>query len=125
MVTALMDTRELIWNHVVDPDSLQLSGLTSAITAALAHCTLREHEGRAQWEVTIFDEHAPARRILVDLLDLLSNPPGRIGRCDGDDCGWAFVDTSRGRNRRWCSSADCGNRHRVRQHHARQHQNAQ
>jgi predicted RNA-binding Zn ribbon-like protein len=38
----------------------------------------------------------------------------RLGRCDGEGCGWLFLDTTRNHSRRWCDSLDCGNRARVR-----------
>jgi predicted RNA-binding Zn ribbon-like protein len=37
----------------------------------------------------------------------LSPPPQGVRACDG--CGWFFIDTSRGRRRRWCSMKTCGN----------------
>jgi predicted RNA-binding Zn ribbon-like protein len=37
----------------------------------------------------------------------LSPPPRRVRTCDR--CGWFFIDTSRGRRRRWCSMKTCGN----------------
>lgn len=43
-----------------------------------------------------------------------------LGRCDGDGCGWLFLDTTRNHSRRWCDSSDCGNRARVRNYAARQ-----
>ncbi len=45
----------------------------------------------------------------------------RIRLCAGPGCGWFFLDRSRGATRRWCSSADCGNRDRARRHYARTH----
>ncbi|MFJ3953780.1 CGNR zinc finger domain-containing protein [Streptomyces libani] len=33
-----------------------------------------------------------------------------IKRCEQRTCGGLFVDTSRGRRRRWCSTATCGNK---------------
>jgi predicted RNA-binding Zn ribbon-like protein len=42
-----------------------------------------------------------------------------IKECPGEDCGYLFRDSSRGR-RRWCSMATCGNRakvHRFRHRH--------
>jgi predicted RNA-binding Zn ribbon-like protein len=44
---------------------------------------------------------------------------GRVRECLGEACGWLFLDASRNRSRRWCSSADCGNRARVRRFRAR------
>lgn len=37
----------------------------------------------------------------------LSPPPRPVRACDR--CGWFFIDTSRGRRRRWCSMKTCGN----------------
>ncbi|MGH3373682.1 MAG: CGNR zinc finger domain-containing protein [Actinoallomurus sp.] len=44
---------------------------------------------------------------------------GRLRRCADDACGWLFLDRSRNGTRRWCSSADCGNRARARRHYRR------
>ncbi|SDJ00651.1 CGNR zinc finger domain-containing protein [Nonomuraea jiangxiensis] len=41
----------------------------------------------------------------------LSPPSQRVRACDG--CGWFFVDTSRGRRRRWCSMKTCGNQSKA------------
>ncbi|RDI54611.1 CGNR zinc finger domain-containing protein [Nocardia mexicana] len=38
---------------------------------------------------------------------VLSPPPRPVRSCDR--CGWFFLDTSRGRRRRWCSMKTCGN----------------
>lgn len=43
----------------------------------------------------------------------------RLRQCDDDDCGWLFLDRSKNGSRRWCSSADCGNRARARRHYRR------
>jgi predicted RNA-binding Zn ribbon-like protein len=74
---------------------------------------------RYLWTVSHLDERTPRRRLALDLDALLTAPLGRIGVCADESCGWIFLDTSRGLNRRWCSSADCGNRHRVQQYHRR------
>ncbi|MFJ1598774.1 CGNR zinc finger domain-containing protein [Streptomyces sp. NPDC088261] len=55
--------------------------------------------------------------------DLLSGDGlGRVRRCEGPGCGWFFLDRSRSRTRRWCSSQDCGNRDRARRHYSRTRQ---
>ncbi|GAB2709980.1 CGNR zinc finger domain-containing protein [Nocardia thraciensis] len=38
---------------------------------------------------------------------VLSPPPRPVRTCDR--CGWFFLDSSRGRRRRWCSMKTCGN----------------
>lgn len=42
-------------------------------------------------------------------ITLALNPPPQ-GVCACDRCGWFFIDSSRGRRRRWCSMKTCGNR---------------
>ncbi|MFE9835066.1 CGNR zinc finger domain-containing protein [Streptomyces sp. NPDC005551] len=56
-----------------------------------------------------------------DALELLTDPAARAGlrRCEGDNCRIVYLDTSRGRRRRWCSSEVCGNRERVARHRRR------
>jgi predicted RNA-binding Zn ribbon-like protein len=62
----------------------------------------------------------PLWLVLRSAEDLLtSDALGRVGQCPGDDCGWLFLDTSRGRRRRWCDMADCGNLAKVRRHRRR------
>lgn len=101
------------------PACAGLDRLGGAVRDAIAHSRLVPVDGAARWEVDGLDPRTPARRIALDLYDQLTHPRGRIGRCGDPACGWVFIDTSRAGNRRWCSSADCGNRHRVRRHHAR------
>ncbi|MFJ9658567.1 CGNR zinc finger domain-containing protein [Streptomyces griseoflavus] len=56
-----------------------------------------------------------------DAVDLLTDPAARasLRQCEGDNCPIVYVDTSRGRRRRWCSSEVCGNRERVARHRRR------
>jgi predicted RNA-binding Zn ribbon-like protein len=58
--------------------------------------------------------------IARDAVDLLTGPElGRLHQCQADPCGSFYMDTSRGGQRRWCSSASCGNRIRVAAHRDR------
>jgi len=117
--TPLLAVRDALTIHLADAVEPELSGLQPYVEDAYRHSHLVLRSGRAQWVVSSLDQRTPARRIAHDLLDQLTDPPGPIGRCADPACGWAFVDTSRGHRRRWCSSADCGNRERVRRHAAR------
>ncbi|GAA4295826.1 CGNR zinc finger domain-containing protein [Streptomyces venetus] len=56
-----------------------------------------------------------------DAVDLLTDPVARaaLRQCEGDNCRIVYLDTSRGRRRRWCSSEVCGNRERVARHRRR------
>ena len=58
--------------------------------------------------------------IARDAIDLLTGPQRALLReCEAEDCSGIYVDGSRGRTRRWCSAARCGNRARVAAHRAR------
>ncbi|ADB32525.1 protein of unknown function DUF1470 [Kribbella flavida DSM 17836] len=46
----------------------------------------------------------------------LSPPPRRVRTCDR--CGWFFLDSSRGRRRRWCSMKTCGNQSKAARYRA-------
>ena len=117
--TPLLAMRDALTIHLADAGEPGLSGLQPFVDDALRHSGLVLRSGRAHWVVSSLDQRTPARRIALDTVDQLTDPPGPIGRCADPACGWAFVDTSRGHRRRWCSSADCGNRERVRRHAAR------
>ncbi|MFD4139473.1 CGNR zinc finger domain-containing protein [Streptomyces sp. NPDC058572] len=56
-----------------------------------------------------------------DAVELLTDPAdrSRLRQCEGDNCRRVYLDTSRGRRRRWCSSEVCGNRERVARHRRR------
>jgi predicted RNA-binding Zn ribbon-like protein len=56
----------------------------------------------------------PVVRSAADLL--ISPSLGRVAECDGQGCGWLFVDTSKAGRRRWCSMAICGNRAKAQRH---------
>ncbi len=45
---------------------------------------------------------------------LTSGETRRVRQCDGEGCGWLFLDRSRSRRRRWCTMEDCGNLAKVR-----------
>ncbi|MFC5722722.1 CGNR zinc finger domain-containing protein [Streptomyces gamaensis] len=60
-------------------------------------------------------------QIARDAVELLTDPAARgaLRRCEGETCSLVYLDTSRGRRRRWCSSEVCGNRERVARHRRR------
>ncbi|WAP60044.1 CGNR zinc finger domain-containing protein [Streptomyces sp. S465] len=68
--------------------------------------------GRARWRLPEAD---PARAALaIVALDAVAtlggDGDGVVKRCEQRTCGGLFVDTSRGRRRRWCSMSTCGNK---------------
>jgi predicted RNA-binding Zn ribbon-like protein len=105
-----------------------------ALTRALAHLNARAREAppaphalRAPDGTLVRALRTPPTcaallaALARDALDLLTDPVARAGlrRCEGDHCPLVYLDTSRGRRRRWCSSELCGNRERVARHRRR------
>ncbi len=124
LLAGLRSLRTLVSDAVLDPAGLRTAEVEPMVLEALAHSHLVPVEGTAaagahRWRVRDLDEHTVRRRLVLDLLDLLTTPHGRLGTCADPACGWVFLDTSRTQRRQWCSSTDCGNRNRVRQHQRR------
>ncbi len=81
---------------------------------------VRASGGAWAWAPPPLDLAAAGHLLALELGRLVTSEAVlRLHRCEDPHCGWVFLDTSRQRNRRWCSSADCGNRNRVRRHYAR------
>jgi len=50
-----------------------------------------------------------------EALSLFCSPnAARVGICEGGNCGWLFINESRGKQRRWCDMSDCGSRAKAR-----------
>ncbi len=99
-----------------DPD-------VAALNAALAAAPARQRVRPAGWEVGWPEPSAAAllAPVLWSAADLLVR--GRLARvrqCANPDCGWLFLDNSKGGNRRWCSMSACGNRAKAHRHYLRQ-----
>ena len=59
-------------------------------------------------------------RLALDAIDILRfSDLSRLRRCQGEDCGWLFLDTSKNGKRRWCDMTVCGNRAKARRHRAK------
>ncbi|MEU5031743.1 CGNR zinc finger domain-containing protein [Streptomyces milbemycinicus] len=70
---------------------------------------------------TVPDCGALLAQVARDAVELLTDPVarGQLRQCEGETCSLVYLDTSRGRRRRWCSSEVCGNRERVARHRRR------
>jgi predicted RNA-binding Zn ribbon-like protein len=88
------------------------------LTAALRHVLPEGLPPRLTIELR--EPNDLTRRLALLALQFLTSEDVRLASaCADRDCGWVFLDRSRNRTRRWCSSGDCGNRNRVRQYNAR------
>ena len=56
--------------------------------------------------------------LATESLSLFCSPKAeRIGVCEGGNCGWLYLDESRGKRRRWCDMNDCGSRAKARRYY--------
>ena len=60
-----------------------------------------------------------AYRMVEHVLPL---PKDRLRICQGPNCSWLFIDSSKAGRRRWCDMADCGNAAKSRRFYARSRQ---
>jgi predicted RNA-binding Zn ribbon-like protein len=95
------------------PDVADVAAFNRALADAPARTQIMAADGHYHWqwstEVDSLDD--PLWRVVWAAADLLtSDQMAQVKVCEGDECGWVFLDTSRNQARRWCSMADCGNR---------------
>ena len=112
-----------------EPDHEDLAWLNGVIARTLAHARLvragtaetTPEEGPYVWSWepgTQLDR--PLWPVIRAAAELMTSPRlARVHECDGERCGWLFVDTSKGGRRRWCSMEDCGNRAKAKRHYQR------
>jgi predicted RNA-binding Zn ribbon-like protein len=103
-------------------DPVDLSILNSEINIAFKHLRITSTHNQFMWvwerNSDTFDRILwPVARSSADLL--VSNELSRVGECQGEGCGWLYIDTSKNHSRRWCNMNDCGNREKARQHYKR------
>ncbi|WP_116212055.1 CGNR zinc finger domain-containing protein [Streptomyces olivoreticuli] len=106
--------------RAADPDLERVNAL--AATAPPAPRAVRAADGTLIRTVAgAPDCGALVGQICRDAVELLTDPAtrGQLRQCEGETCSLVYLDTSRGRRRRWCSSEVCGNRVRVARHRRR------
>jgi predicted RNA-binding Zn ribbon-like protein len=100
-----------------------LEPIGAAYAEAVRHARLEAGAGAERW--SWIDEGGAdldlvRRAVARSAVELATSADlARVRECDGEACGWLFVDRSRNASRRWCSPGDCGNRARVRRFHER------
>ncbi|MFK3649054.1 CGNR zinc finger domain-containing protein [Lysobacter enzymogenes] len=95
-----------------EPAQAELETLDQARLAASRTARLVSRGGRlqTQWSVEGSGLDLIAHTVTAYAIELLRDPRlDRLRVCDGRDCGWVFVDTSKSGRRRWCDMATCGN----------------
>ncbi|MER6121984.1 CGNR zinc finger domain-containing protein [Streptomyces sp. NPDC001795] len=87
-----------------------------------APCAVRTEDGRLIRRLRALPRcEELLAAVAREAVELLTDPGARasLRQCEGDNCPIVYLDTSRGRRRRWCSSEICGNRERVARHRRR------
>jgi predicted RNA-binding Zn ribbon-like protein len=105
------------------PSSDALAVLDEARVLSVKAARLVHAGGRLtpQWSVERSGLDLVAHVVTGRALDLLAAPElDRLRLCDGHDCGWVFIDTSKNGKRRWCDMATCGNTAKARRFAERQ-----
>ncbi len=101
-----------------DLATLDDTRLAAAKAAKLAHAGGRLAPA---WGVERSGLDLVAHVVAARALALLEAPQlERLRLCDGHDCGWVFIDTSKNGRRRWCDMATCGNTAKARRYSERQ-----
>jgi predicted RNA-binding Zn ribbon-like protein len=121
VVDRAMSLREAIHQVFIAEDT----GRTYPSTALqVVETTAREGRSRERflhtksgfaWSLPFDELEDVGRAFALASLELLiaRNDRREIRECKGDNCGWLFLDHSKGGHRRWCSDASCGTRSRI------------
>jgi predicted RNA-binding Zn ribbon-like protein len=101
----------LLAGGLVPPERIET--LTKAHSRALTRGRLVPIGGNFGWAWSVRD--TPVEAVLgpisLSALTLLQQADlTRVKKCDGDECGWLFFDTTKNKGRRWCEMKVCGNR---------------
>ena len=106
------------------PETGDLALLNAAIAASYPHLHLVADDAAGfTWAWTDAPHHLD--RVLWPVVrsaaeTLASGGLDRVRMCQGEHCGWLFVDCSKNRSRRWCDMQDCGNVEKVRRYRRKQ-----
>jgi predicted RNA-binding Zn ribbon-like protein len=110
---ALREALYLLFRGIREPTALEI--LNRELAIARGHERLNRSRGGFVWG---WDESPALDRMLWQVArsaaELLgSSELARVRLCNGEECGWLFLDTSRNGRRHWCDMRDCGNRAKV------------
>jgi predicted RNA-binding Zn ribbon-like protein len=100
------------------PPSSDVTELNAALAGSLGRLRLVSSKQGFTWtwadSANAFDE--PLGPVARSAAELLTSPHllERLHQCEGDTCGWLFIDSTRNHSRRWCVMSDCGNVAKVR-----------
>lgn len=124
-LAAVRDVRTRFAEIFATTESQVAARLVNQLVAAAGTTPqLTDHDGY-DWHVHYFApgasvaDHLAADCGMALAFIVVAGEQERLRRCEAPDCGRAFVDLSRNRSRRYCSSRTCGNRLHVAAYRAR------
>jgi len=122
---AVRDVRSRFAEVFAATDARTAVDLVNRLVAAAGTTPqLTDHDGY-DWHVHYFApdaslaDHLAADCGMALAFIIVAGEQERLRRCEAPACGRAFVDLSRNRSRRYCSSRTCGNRLHVAAYRAR------
>lgn len=127
---AVHDVRARFAEVFASDDARVAAALVNTLVAAAGTTPqLSNHDGY-DWHVHYFSpdaslaDHLAADCGMALAFIIVAGETERLRRCEAPDCRHAFVDLSRNRSRRYCSSRTCGNRLHVAAYRARRREAA-
>jgi predicted RNA-binding Zn ribbon-like protein len=111
------------------PAEEDLAAVNGWVASALAQRRIAPARAgfRLEWEGREDDLLAPLREVAASAAELLVSDQLRhvhvCAEVEADRCDWLFLDETRNRSRRFCTTEGCGNRAKARRHY--QHVKAQ
>jgi predicted RNA-binding Zn ribbon-like protein len=115
-LTAARELREVIYRVIfgringANPTEADVTALNAAARRSPVEVSLAG-DGAVRRAGTVSRLLSAVARDALDLLG--SDQIGLVRECDGPTCTRLYVDSSRARNRRWCSNTECGNQAKV------------
>ena len=98
------------------PSKFAADELNGVIRSAAAHRAITyQSDTIFSWHWLDADLDSIVYRVAIAASELLTGRGNRrpVRECHGPNCGWLFLDSSRGGRRRWCSEETCGTHTRV------------
>ena len=100
------------------PQTADLDHLNAELSTNLGRLRVASSKKGFNWTWANADDalDQPLGPIARSAADLLTSPHllEQVRLCEGDTCGWLFVDSTKNHSRRWCVMSDCGNVAKVR-----------
>ncbi|WP_069173292.1 CGNR zinc finger domain-containing protein [Streptomyces griseus] len=122
---AVREVRNRFADIFAAPDARTAAELVNALVAAAGTTPQLTNHDDYDWHVHYFApgaslaDHLAADCGMALAFFVVAGERERLRRCEAPDCRRAFVDLSRNRSRRYCSSRTCGNRLHVAAYRAR------